>query len=138
MAYQGACYCSSCEFRDLYIRLFDLFVLLGGDVDRLKLFSPIEKVTNYFVTKDFKDGESLDKEDRALNRIMKQLKDFSKVGSSLLGIRKLSKIKALEQEAPQLPVTSKAALRSILVSKLQLISEVVNREKIKFELVKQI
>ena len=136
----------SCEYRDLYIRIFELFVQLGGDVDQLKKFSPIEKVTSFFLMKDFgrcsNDTEdiniNINGHSKIANKTMKRLKDFEKVGNSLLKIKQCFKISPDDHDLLQLKTSSKALLRRCLDGKLNLISEIVHREKMRLELIKLI
>ena len=48
---ENNCYCSSCANRDLYIKLFDIFVKLGGNVQSIETHSPIEKVIDQILKK---------------------------------------------------------------------------------------
>jgi hypothetical protein len=137
----NSCYCNSCEYRDLYIRVFELFIQLGGDVDKLKTFSPIERVVNRFLMADFgRDSEDIpvntSSQSRIANKTMKRLKDVERVGNSLLKIKQCFKIGSEECEQPALKFASKALLRRHLVDKLNLVSEVIRREKLRYDLIK--
>lgn len=49
------CYCTQCNHRDLYFKMHDLFLSLGGDFELLKKKSPIQKLVNFFLKNSFYD-----------------------------------------------------------------------------------
>jgi hypothetical protein len=49
------CYCSLCNNRDLYFKMHDLFLSLGGNSDLLKEKSPVQKIVSFYLTNPFYD-----------------------------------------------------------------------------------
>ncbi len=115
---------------------------MGGDVDQLKQYSPIEKVSKYFLIKDFgkfttdKEDISLNHHSKIANKTMKRLKDFEKIGNSLLKIKRCFQNSSENSEAVDLKTSSKMLLRRCLVEKLSLVTDIIKREKLRMELLK--
>lgn len=49
------CYCTLCEHRDLYFKMHDLFLSLGGSFEDLKRQSPIQRLIRFFLDNSFYD-----------------------------------------------------------------------------------
>jgi hypothetical protein len=49
------CYCTLCEHRDLYFKMHDLFLSLGGECESLKRHSPIQKIIDFYLNNSFYD-----------------------------------------------------------------------------------
>ena len=49
------CYCTLCEHRDLYFKMHDLFLSLGGSFESLKRQSPIQRLIRFFLDNAFYD-----------------------------------------------------------------------------------
>lgn len=45
---KNSCYCQTCNNRDLYVKLFELFIRLGGDIRKIHELSPIDQIILQF------------------------------------------------------------------------------------------
>lgn len=121
----------SCEYRELYIKVFELFKWYNGDVDELHRKSPIQKIADYFV-KNMKQEPLPFKnsyESKMENSFQKLKFDAKHAHKELFSIQKY------DQPETDTSIFNLVLTRRALVDQLALAEQLVKREQIKRQII---
>ena len=126
----NSCYCSTCNNRDLYIRLYEIYTKLGGKVADIQSNSLIEKIIAQFAKKS----------KPIVEEIKDQILDFDSVDNPPMNsysLKLIDQYKNINYELETQSDLNFLIKKRKLLTKLYEISElVIKREKIKLESIK--
>jgi len=125
----------SCEYRELYVKIFELFKWYNGDVDEFHRKSPIQKIADYFV-KNMKQESLTYKnsfESKVENGFQKLKFDAKPASRALFSIKKYD-----QSEKEDVSIFSLVFTRRALVDQLALAEQLVKREQIKRKIIDKI
>lgn len=126
---KNVCYCSACNNRDLYIKLFDLFIRLGGDLSVVRRESLLDQLIHQFKSK-FKNSQEIKSENSSDDESVFECPS-EKAINSLTGDANLNKYRQNEKDLNVLLFKRKQVMK-----KLEIFELVLQREHLKLEQLK--
>ena len=121
----------SCEYRNTYIQVFELFRSYSGDLGVFHKKSPVQKIVNFYVRISEQKKELLKRgSNRKEIKLKKASFDIEKPKNIQVTINKYG-----EDMEKVFDINAYLAARKLLLSELSLVQEIIKREKIKAELI---
>lgn len=126
----NSCYCSTCNNRDLYIRLYEIYTKLGGKVEEIQNNSLIEKII----------GQNTKRSKPVVEKIEDQMPELDSVDNLPMNPFSLKLIEQYKNMNCELESQSDLNFlirkRKLLIKLYEISKSIVKREELKLESIK--